>query len=82
MISAEFTVPGRPHGKGRPRATVVNGHARLYTPDTTAAYEAAVREAGSPHFFLRSRRGFQRLVKLGPVALHLAEFVVDDQHRR
>lgn len=50
MIAAEFTVPGKPHGKGRPRATVVNGHARLYTPDTTAAYEAAVRAAGSPHF--------------------------------
>lgn len=50
MIAAEFTVPGKPHGKGRPRATVVNGHARLYTPDTTAAYEAAVRDAGAPHF--------------------------------
>ncbi len=50
MTTAEFTVPGKPHGKGRARATVVNGHARLYTPDTTAAYEAAVRAHGQPHF--------------------------------
>ncbi len=50
MISAEFTVPGKPHGKGRPRATAVNGRARLYTPSTTAAFEAAVREVGALHF--------------------------------
>lgn len=50
MIAAEFTVSGKPHGKARARATVVNGRARLYTPSTTAAFEAAVRDAGSPHF--------------------------------
>lgn len=50
MMAAEFVVPGRPHGKGRPRATTVNGRARVYTPATSAAYEEAVRDAGQPHF--------------------------------
>ena len=50
MIAAEFTVPGRPQGKARARATVINGRARMYTPETTVAFEAAVREAGAPHF--------------------------------
>lgn len=50
MIRAEFTVPGKPHGKGRARAAVANGRARLYTPSTTVAFEAAVRDAGAPHF--------------------------------
>lgn len=49
-MQAEFVVPGKPHGKGRPRATVVAGRARLYTPQASADYEAAVREAGGPHF--------------------------------
>jgi Holliday junction resolvase RusA-like endonuclease len=37
MIS--FTVPGAPVAKGRARATMVQGRARLYTPDKTASYE-------------------------------------------
>lgn len=49
-MQAEFVVPGKPHGKGRPRATVVAGRPRLYTPQSSADYEAAVREAGSPLF--------------------------------
>lgn len=50
MIAAEFTVPGKPQGKARARATVINGRARMYTPETTVAFEAAVRDAGTPHF--------------------------------
>lgn len=50
MTATEFVVPGKPHGKGRPRATVVAGRTRLYTPQSSADYEAAVRKAGSPHF--------------------------------
>lgn len=50
MTAAEFTVPGRPQGKARARAAVVNGRARMYTPSTTVAFEAAVRDAGAPHF--------------------------------
>lgn len=43
MINAVcFTVPGEPVGKGRPRATTINGSARMYTPAKTAAYEGLV----------------------------------------
>jgi Holliday junction resolvase RusA-like endonuclease len=35
----EFTVPGKPIGKGRPRATIRGGHAAMYTPAKTASYE-------------------------------------------
>lgn len=37
-----FTIPGDPVGKGRPRATTIGGHARMYTPAKTAAYEQLV----------------------------------------
>ena len=38
MVSVFFKVPGKPHGKERPR--VINGHA--YTPEKTKAFEQAV----------------------------------------
>jgi Holliday junction resolvase RusA-like endonuclease len=45
-----FKVPGQPEGKGRPRATTIGGHARMYTPAKTQSYErriwGAYREAG------------------------------------
>lgn len=45
-----FTIPGQPEGKGRPRATAISGHARMYTPAKTTLYEGriwqAYREAG------------------------------------
>jgi len=50
MKRAEFTVPGLPKGKARPRATFVNGRARLYTPKTTVEFEDKVRTAATPHF--------------------------------
>lgn len=37
-----FTIPGEPVAKGRPRATTINGMARLYTPKKTANYESMV----------------------------------------
>jgi Holliday junction resolvase RusA-like endonuclease len=37
-----FTVPGEPVAKGRPKATTINGMARLYTPKKTVNYEAMV----------------------------------------
>lgn len=40
-----FTVPGAPIGKGRPRATTINGMDRLYTPKKTASYEGLVAHA-------------------------------------
>lgn len=42
----EFTVPGEPVGKGRPRVGKVGGHARLFTPEKTANYEGLVAHAG------------------------------------
>jgi len=41
----EFTIPGPPVGKGRPRMTARHGIARSYTPAKTVAYEQLVREA-------------------------------------
>lgn len=43
MIS--FFVPGPPVGKGRPKATTINGHARMYTPAKTVSYEGLVAMA-------------------------------------
>ena len=40
-----FTVPGEPVGKGRPRATTINGMARMYTPKKTVNYESLVAHA-------------------------------------
>lgn len=49
MFSLAITVPGDPRGKGRPRATAIGGHARMYTDAKTASYEnlvaLAAREA-------------------------------------
>jgi Holliday junction resolvase RusA-like endonuclease len=40
-----FTIPGEPIAKGRPRATTINGMARMYTPKKTANYESLVAYA-------------------------------------
>lgn len=40
-----ITVYGKPQGKGRPRYTVRGGHAVAYTPESTRAYEAQIRQA-------------------------------------
>ena len=49
-MTIEFLIPGQPQGKGRPRATTIGGHARMYTPSKTRGYErtiwASYREAG------------------------------------
>lgn len=56
MGSLAFTVPGEARGKGRPRATTIGGHARMFTDSRTASYEnlvaLAAREAlhGLPPF--------------------------------
>ena len=41
----QFTILGEPCGKGRPRATTINGHARMYTPSKTRSYESRVIDA-------------------------------------
>lgn len=39
----QFTIPGAPQAKGRPRFTVRGGFASAYTPAETRKYEAQVR---------------------------------------
>ena len=39
----EFTIDITPHGKGRPRAASIGGHARMYTPTKTKNWEASFR---------------------------------------
>lgn len=45
MRELKFEVEGRPVGKARPRATFRCGHATIYTPKSTQAYENAVKAA-------------------------------------
>lgn len=42
-MTVKFCVLGEPKGKGRPRASMINGHARMYTPKDTVNYENLVR---------------------------------------
>ena len=35
----QFTIPGKPFAKQRPRATVAAGRARVYTPKETVSFE-------------------------------------------
>lgn len=45
MTAISFTVDGTPVAKARPRATTINGGARLYTPAKTRDYEQQVAQA-------------------------------------
>lgn len=47
MSGLAFTIPGDPRGKGRPRATTIGGHARMFTDSKTASYENLVKLAAS-----------------------------------
>lgn len=42
MTAIEFSVPGAPVGKGRPRIGRRGPHARMFTPEKTVAYESTV----------------------------------------
>lgn len=44
-LSVTIRLDGPPRGKGRPRATVQKGHARVYTDDKTVKYESQLRYA-------------------------------------
>lgn len=46
MRTVAFLVPGPPVAKGRPRLTVMGGHARAFTPAKTVAYESRVADQG------------------------------------
>ncbi|WP_412545796.1 RusA family crossover junction endodeoxyribonuclease [Maricaulis sp. MIT060901] len=41
-MPVSFLIKGKPVPKGRARATIIGGHARLYTPDTTRRFEELV----------------------------------------
>lgn len=47
---ADFTIPGRPFAKQRPKAAIVAGRARVYTPEETVSFESKVAEIARPHF--------------------------------
>lgn len=42
-----FFVPGKPQGKGRPRAVARGKFVRMYTPEKTATYESTVALSAS-----------------------------------
>jgi Holliday junction resolvase RusA-like endonuclease len=42
-----FTVPGEPQGKGRARVGTIGGHARMFTPAKTVAYEGLIAHAAA-----------------------------------
>lgn len=41
-MNVQFSIPGQPVAKGRPKFTVQGGFARVYTPKKTADYESLV----------------------------------------
>lgn len=44
-MEKRLTITIEPSPKERPRATVIGGHPRIYTPKTTEAYEKKIRDA-------------------------------------
>jgi len=49
-VNIDFTIPGKPFGKQRPRAAVIAGRARIYTPEETRSFEQKVAELARPLF--------------------------------
>lgn len=45
LTNIAFTVPGEPQGKGRARVGKIGGHARMFTPAKTVAYEGLIAHA-------------------------------------
>ncbi len=62
-----FEIPGEPVAKARPRAAMVGGRARLYTPAKTEKYEARVAVFGQ-----QAMAGHPALA--GAVALSVAAY--------
>lgn len=48
-----FEVPGKPQGKGRPRAARTGGYVRMYTPERTREYEGYIRSC-----YMAARGGY------------------------
>lgn len=47
MTAVQFTIPGKPFGKQRPRAT---RQGRIYTPKETVSFERVVGQIAALHF--------------------------------
>ena len=62
--AVRFEIPGIPVAKGRPKATTINGQARMYTPAKTVAYESTVA------LFARQAMGAAEPIA-GPLALSI-----------
>ena len=62
-----LTIPGKPIGKGRPRATSRGGFVRMYTPKTTAEYERKIQD-----MFAADYPGYKPIS--GPVALYIRAY--------
>jgi Holliday junction resolvase RusA-like endonuclease len=45
----QFTVYGEPVAQGRPRATMVNGHIRMYDPKKSSDFKSYVRLVAADH---------------------------------
>ena len=45
ITNIAFVVPGEPQGKGRARVGTIGGHARMFTPAKTVAYEGLITHA-------------------------------------
>jgi Holliday junction resolvase RusA-like endonuclease len=45
ITNVAFVVPGEPQGKGRARVGTMGGHARMFTPAKTVAYEGLIAMA-------------------------------------
>lgn len=43
MTESLITIPGEPCAQGRPRFSVINGHARAYDPAKSRNYKAYVK---------------------------------------
>jgi len=77
MSGLAFTIPGDPRGKGRPRASTIGGHARMFTDSKTASYENLVKLAASRA--LGGRQPFDEplamtvTVRMTPAASHSAK---------
>lgn len=48
-MQIEFEILQAPIGKGRPKAAVIGGHARVYTPSKTREWEQDLRYQASQH---------------------------------
>jgi Holliday junction resolvase RusA-like endonuclease len=63
----EFVINGEPHGKGRARSFVRNGHVGHYTPEKTASYEKLV--AQTARIAMNRTKPFEGAVELSVFAV-------------